>query len=170
VTTAAEDDSLLLALLNTTPVVDGSQHDELADSAHARAWMTEHSRSATQDWKHLRATRDALQAVVRGQRGAGELQALLGGVVSEPIVSADGVRWDVRVRPARRAAVAAILTWAELRASAPGRLKPCENPDCALFFIDRSHSNVGRWCSMAVCGNRMKARRHYERTRRALRP
>ncbi|WP_285584773.1 CGNR zinc finger domain-containing protein [Actinoallomurus iriomotensis] len=27
--------------------------------------------------------------------------------------------------------------------------------------------NNARWCSMAVCGNRMKARRHYQRTRTA---
>jgi hypothetical protein len=30
---------------------------------------------------------------------------------------------------------------------------------------DHSKPNNARWCSMAVCGNRMKARRHYERTR-----
>ena len=36
---------------------------------------------------------------------------------------------------------------------------------CALFLLDRSKPNTARWCSMAVCGNRMKARRHYERAR-----
>jgi predicted RNA-binding Zn ribbon-like protein len=161
----AEDVSLLLALLNSTPVVDGVRHDALADAAYARAWMTEHLGSARQDWKHLRATRDALQAVVRGQRKADELQRLLDGVVSEPTVSTDGISWDVRVPRARATAAEAILAWASLRTSASGRLKPCENSECALFFIDRSHANSGRWCSMAVCGNRMKARRHYERSR-----
>jgi len=34
-----------------------------------------------------------------------------------------------------------------------------------LFLIDRSKANAARWCSMAVCGNRMKARRHYHRSR-----
>jgi predicted RNA-binding Zn ribbon-like protein len=34
-----------------------------------------------------------------------------------------------------------------------------------LFLIDHSKPNKARWCSMAVCGNRMKARRHYERSR-----
>ncbi|MEU1163642.1 CGNR zinc finger domain-containing protein [Streptomyces sp. NPDC005921] len=49
----------------------------------------------------------------------------------------------------------------------PGRLRPCANPECRLFLLDRSKGNSARWCSMAVCGNRMKARRHYRRTRDA---
>jgi predicted RNA-binding Zn ribbon-like protein len=39
------------------------------------------------------------------------------------------------------------------------------HPECALFLIDPSKPNTARWCSMVVCGNRMKARRHYERIR-----
>jgi predicted RNA-binding Zn ribbon-like protein len=34
-----------------------------------------------------------------------------------------------------------------------------------LFLIDHSKASSARWCSMAACGNRMKARRHYQRTR-----
>jgi predicted RNA-binding Zn ribbon-like protein len=47
----------------------------------------------------------------------------------------------------------------------PGRLRACANDECRLFLIDRSKANAARWCSMAVCGNRMKARRHYQRAR-----
>ena len=49
----------------------------------------------------------------------------------------------------------------------PGRLRPCANDECRLFLDDHSKANAARWCSMAVCGNRMKARRHYERARNA---
>jgi predicted RNA-binding Zn ribbon-like protein len=38
------------------------------------------------------------------------------------------------------------------------RLKACENDECGWAFYDRSHSRRGRWCDMAVCGNRMKNR------------
>jgi predicted RNA-binding Zn ribbon-like protein len=41
------------------------------------------------------------------------------------------------------------------------------NDECRLFPLDRSKANAARWCSMAVCGNRIKARRHYQRTRNA---
>lgn len=35
-------------------------------------------------------------------------------------------------------------------------VRKCESPACTLWFIDRTKSHKRRWCSMAVCGNRMK--------------
>ena len=35
-------------------------------------------------------------------------------------------------------------------------VRKCENPDCTLWFYDRTKSHRRRWCSMAICGNRMK--------------
>jgi predicted RNA-binding Zn ribbon-like protein len=43
------------------------------------------------------------------------------------------------------------------------RLKACHNPECRWAFYDRSHSQRGTWCDMAVCGNRIKNRRLRER-------
>jgi predicted RNA-binding Zn ribbon-like protein len=57
-----------------------------------------------------------------------------------------------------------VLAWGELQSAMPGRLRPCANGECHLFLLDRSRGGTGRWCSMAECGNRMKARRHYGRT------
>lgn len=39
----------------------------------------------------------------------------------------------------------------------------CCDCDCAWLFLDRSPARARRWCSMADCGNRAKARRHYKR-------
>lgn len=36
-------------------------------------------------------------------------------------------------------------------------------PNCNWLFVDRSRNASRLWCDMAVCGNREKARRHYER-------
>jgi predicted RNA-binding Zn ribbon-like protein len=58
----------------------------------------------------------------------------------------------------------AILAWDALASQSPARLRPCANEECRLFLIDRSKANAARWCSMAVCGNRMKAHRHYQRS------
>jgi predicted RNA-binding Zn ribbon-like protein len=41
----------------------------------------------------------------------------------------------------------------------------CEAPDCQWLFLDHSRNRSRRWCDMASCGNRAKARRHYQRTR-----
>jgi len=67
-------------------------------------------------------------------------------------------------RPATVQEALAVLAWDELRAESPGRLRACANPECRLFLIDHSKPNSARWCSMATCGNRMKARRHYRRS------
>jgi predicted RNA-binding Zn ribbon-like protein len=32
-----------------------------------------------------------------------------------------------------------------------------------MFLLDASRSGTARWCSMATCGNRLKARRHHAR-------
>lgn len=34
-------------------------------------------------------------------------------------------------------------------------------PSCGWLFLDTSSNGRRRWCSMAVCGGRAKARRHY---------
>ncbi|WZB77215.1 CGNR zinc finger domain-containing protein [Achromobacter insuavis] len=35
-------------------------------------------------------------------------------------------------------------------------VRQCEAHDCTLMFHDKTKSHRRRWCSMAVCGNRMK--------------
>lgn len=37
-----------------------------------------------------------------------------------------------------------------------GLVRKCECEDCTLMFHDRTKSHRRRWCSMALCGNRMK--------------
>lgn len=44
------------------------------------------------------------------------------------------------------------------------RIKQC--PECGWLFYDTSHNHRRRWCDMSVCGNRAKARRHYQRIRK----
>lgn len=44
-------------------------------------------------------------------------------------------------------------------------IKKCENAACVLFFYDSTKNHSRRWCSMSVCGNRMKVAAHYRRLR-----
>nr|WP_281975109.1 CGNR zinc finger domain-containing protein [Halobacillus litoralis] len=41
------------------------------------------------------------------------------------------------------------------------KVKNCENPTCLALFIDKKGKR--KWCSMSVCGNRMKAQKHYDK-------
>jgi predicted RNA-binding Zn ribbon-like protein len=42
-------------------------------------------------------------------------------------------------------------------------IRKCANPACILYFRDISRTRRRRWCSMAVCGNRMKVAAHIRR-------
>jgi predicted RNA-binding Zn ribbon-like protein len=63
------------------------------------------------------------------------------------------------------AALGRILTAVVLAADEGiwGRLKVCPNDACQWAFYDRSKNRSGRWCTMEVCGNRMKARAFRQR-------
>lgn len=43
------------------------------------------------------------------------------------------------------------------------RVQLCPADDCGWLFLDESKNRRRRWCSMETCGNRAKARRHYQR-------
>jgi predicted RNA-binding Zn ribbon-like protein len=160
------DERLLLDLLNTTPVVDGVPQDLLADAEAGRRWLAEHGQPASDDeWRAVLDVRSALQDVVREGGDPASLAPFVEGVRYHAALDGEGVAWRAERPEGRSAAAVAVLTWDALRVSSPGRLRPCANPECRLFLVDHSKPNSARWCSMAVCGNRMKARRHYQRTR-----
>jgi predicted RNA-binding Zn ribbon-like protein len=46
------------------------------------------------------------------------------------------------------------------------RLKACPRDACQWAFYDRSTNASATWCSMAICGGRVKANRYYRRSRR----
>jgi predicted RNA-binding Zn ribbon-like protein len=55
-----------------------------------------------------------------------------------------------------------LLTSNTLRA-----VRECAAPNCGWLFLDTTRNRSRRWCDMLVCGNRAKARRHYERKKQA---
>jgi hypothetical protein len=166
---AAADDEFLLAVLNSTPVIDGSPTDDLADIDSARAWLLDAGGLGTEgELTELRRARSALQRIVRGEAPISTLAPMLRGVSYVP-AAGEELEWILQVRPESKLAVRAILAWDATVKRSPGRLRACANDECQLFLIDHSTANHARWCSMAVCGNRMKARRHYQRARSATR-
>ena len=43
-----------------------------------------------------------------------------------------------------------------LTAQDVGRIHKCQNPECVLFFLDTSKSSTRAWCSMDICGNKLR--------------
>jgi predicted RNA-binding Zn ribbon-like protein len=63
-----------------------------------------------------------------------------------------------RIVGALARSAADLLTCGELE-----RVKVCDAHDCGWLFVDVSRNRSRRWCDMAGCGNRDKARRYRER-------
>lgn len=36
------------------------------------------------------------------------------------------------------------------------RIRRCKNPDCILYFYDVSKGNTRAWCSLDICGNKLR--------------
>lgn len=78
----------------------------------------------------------------------------------------EGFAWDWHVQDGHldRMLWPIVRSAAELLTNGPlDRLKQCAG--CSWLFLDGSRNRTRRWCDMRVCGNRAKARRHYERQR-----
>ncbi len=76
----------------------------------------------------------------------------------EPPDALDAMLWPV------------VTSAAELLVSSSDleRVRVCglyEADECGWLFVDDTKSHTRRWCSMKDCGNRAKARRHYQRAR-----
>jgi predicted RNA-binding Zn ribbon-like protein len=160
------DDAPLLELLNSRPIIDGVERDRFVDDRELRRWARSHGgNGSAAEAELLRRTRERLQAVVRGERAPRCLAPALEGVSRTPELGDTGVTWHQSAPPDSALAARLVLTWARIQRELPGRLRPCDNDECRLFLLDLSNANRARWCSMAACGNRMKARRHYRRSR-----
>jgi predicted RNA-binding Zn ribbon-like protein len=135
-----------VTLLNSAPVVDGSIVEMLDDVA-------------------LRTVRDDLHRVIRAEASPAILNPYLEAVTSVPTIGAGStaVSWALDGPAAKLPLAEVVLEWSRIQSELPGRLRPCGNPECNKFLLDHSKPNTARWCSMASCGNRMKARRYQSR-------
>ncbi len=66
------------------------------------------------------------------------------------------------------------VTWAVAQSAANlltsgflDRVKACDEGPCRWIFLDTSRNGRRRWCDMKICGNRAKARAHYQRQKSA---
>ncbi|HKE81813.1 MAG TPA: ABATE domain-containing protein [Solirubrobacteraceae bacterium] len=78
-----------------------------------------------------------------------------------------GLIFDERpaLDPARQAVAAIALDAARMLGTPDqaSRVRICASDTCSSRFYDRSPAGRRRWCSMEVCGNQAKARRHRAR-------
>jgi predicted RNA-binding Zn ribbon-like protein len=165
---------LALDLLNTEWTTSGAPADLLATMNGTRAWLTAAGVAAVPTPE----TRDALVTARQAIRdvltvpggGPGALECLnqvLGhGRLRLSIGPSANPDQTLEVDdPVWRPAVMAAASLLELLKQAPDRIRRCQHPACVLWFYDTTRNGTRRWCSMATCGNRAKAHRHYDRAR-----
>ncbi|MFC8452406.1 CGNR zinc finger domain-containing protein [Kitasatospora sp. NPDC057223] len=87
----------------------------------------------------------------------GRIRRELGAAGPQESVEVDGPEW--------LAGWLAAADCLDLLRQGPHRIKQCAGHTCILYFFDTSQNGRRRWCSMAACGNRAKAARHYERAK-----
>ncbi|HML24579.1 MAG TPA: ABATE domain-containing protein [Aggregatilinea sp.] len=153
--------------------------DDAAQTALAQADV--HPADALVVLGRARVLREAIYrivvAMIEDQPASDEDMATLNDALAGTLPRAalvateDGFEWgwemapgalDAMIGPIARSA--ADLLTSEDR----GRIGQCaDDRGCGWLFYDRSRNRSRRWCSMESCGNRAKAKQHYERERGA---
>lgn len=165
--TVAASEPLLVELLNS-PRVGVDRTDIFTDEGAAADWVRAHGGAGTPaEIADARAFRNALASYLTGHASAAVLDGWTARVRRVPRIEGGELTWETLAPAEAAISVRALLEWAALQSRGGSRLRCCANTGCGLFFIDRSKANARKWCDMAVCGNRTKARRYHERTIRA---
>jgi predicted RNA-binding Zn ribbon-like protein len=166
---------LPLDLLNTEWIAEGRRHDLLHDLDGVQTWLAAHHIPAlpsTSIRSHLLEARAAIRAVLT-DRSDDAARRRVDRVLSHArlrLSLGDGATATRQVEvddPGWLPAALAALGLVDLLQDRPDRIRRCAHVDCVLWFLDTSRNGTRRWCSMAACGNRAKAQRHYSRTRHA---
>jgi predicted RNA-binding Zn ribbon-like protein len=173
---ASGDVGLVQAFVNTVDLGHGP--DELKDSNTLKAWMVARNlMDETQpvegsDVRHAVAVREAIRGVIGANTGL-PLYPVDSATLNEA-ASASRLRMRFgpdgkpRLEPEVSGVVGAIgrvvaALYTATRDERWSRLKLCGDPTCRWAFYDLSRNHSSRWCDMASCGNRQKARRFRSR-------
>ncbi|HSS09057.1 MAG TPA: CGNR zinc finger domain-containing protein, partial [Acidimicrobiales bacterium] len=167
---------LVVEFVNTLDVEVG--RDELSDPSSLGEWLVETgllpapSPPVTDDDVATTGQlREALRSLLAANNGIGsaDLQTLNASTHELTLrVVFSGDR-DVALRPLESAGVTgalADLVGVVFTAMTDGkwnRLKVCREDTCRWAYYDSSKNRSAAWCSMAVCGNRAKARAYRAR-------
>ena len=148
-------------------------------AAVLRGWAREHPSKTTTALAEAVSLREAIHgiagALACGEPVASRDFAALSQALSEAPTrrqlahSGTGYAWQIELGrldgaglPIPVLLAAVVWSAADLMVgSGRRRIRQCANSECLWLFIDESKNGTRRWCDMASCGNRAKARRHY---------
>ena len=179
--TAGGELGLIQAFVNTADLQPGNE--ELKDPNTLQGWLVakgllEAGRSVDEsDLRHALAVREAMRGVIGGNSDHKVYPVDLATLNEAATASRLRMRFvpggKVRLEPEASGAVGALgrlvaTLYAAMQSEDWEHLKLCDSDSCRWVFYDRSRNHSSRWCSMASCGNREKARR-FRQSKRAPR-
>ena len=188
---------LALDFLNTKPVLDGEAREFLPNATALEQWLiasgvvsSRKDRALVRVWRDSREARSFVQkliafrerlraAVVRLEAGLlpgnaflNEMNMLLKEYPERVHLSKHGSR--ARLKPSfeprkpRDVWAPIIAAAAELLSEVDrSRIRKCESESCVVHFYDTSRKGSRRWCSMNICGNKLKVAAYQRRRRLA---
>jgi len=167
---------LFINLLNTIKGENGVATDLLLEEGVMDDWIAlmeskallqprqvEKIREATIDVKQVQAFRNQCRSYLSAEALDPDLMGMLSSYTEQTPLA-----FDAKLVPypskGGTDGLLALISFEMLQAYQRGlfqKMKKCGSPMCYAFFIDTSGRR--KWCSMEVCGNREKARRHYSK-------
>lgn len=171
---------LVQEYVNSVDLQDGP--DQFNDPNTLTSWLVAAGLMETghpadeADLQHAIAVREAIRGMIGANSGASiypvDVATLNEAAAASRLRARFGSDGRARLEPevggvvgAMGRVVAAVYT-AMSNEDWP-RLKLCDSQSCRWVFYDQSRNHSSRWCTMAACGNRQKAKRFRARAKTA---
>ena len=163
---------LVQVFVNSVDVEEGVE--ALSDPQALRQWLTDHellpdgTEPGPDDVTHAVALREALRALIgvnsRGRLYPVDIATLNEAAAASRLRARFGSDGKARLEPDVAGVTGALgrivaAAFAAIADENWARLKLCGSPTSRWAYFDRSRNRSSRWCTMATCGNRAKAKR-----------
>lgn len=148
-------------------LVWAAEREALSREDVARLQHTADPRKADESLADLRLLRSEIYRLCTGQASSHDLTSFAGRTAharrrGRLIMTGGRLQWaPLELTATSMADVVTFAAESLLSGEEAGRIRACPGDDCGWLFLNSSGRR--RWCSMASCGNRAKARSYAER-------